>query len=170
VEDRGVLKESSCIEPSVEDTTLNVRSFLVNEKMTKGEYVAGKKLCNVAVEDNGPQQEVSPLQPNVTEQGVYSTVSVSPFPTHGNDVDHENFYAPTEENSKTLGKARKWKRKPRDSTSDSICETKRKRNFEDVVWTQSDGQETQLKRSNTRGEIPSHFDKAVAESQPRLSL
>lgn len=63
VEDRGVLKEPFCIEQSVEDTILNEGASLVNGKMTKDEYVAGKKLCNnnVAVESYGSQQEVSPF-------------------------------------------------------------------------------------------------------------
>jgi hypothetical protein len=38
-----------------------------------------------------------------------------------------------------------------------------------VEWTHSDVQEAQPKKSNTRGEIPSHFGKAVADSQPCLS-
>jgi len=135
VEDRGVIKKTTCMEPCN---------------------------TNVANGSNGSQEEVASLPPNHTGQGVLSSVSDPPNPKHGYNVIHEVPQALNEETTKVLGKVRTWRRKIKDNTAGSTYETEGKRKFEDVGWMSFDIQETQTKKCKSRGEVPSQLAKAVA--------
>jgi hypothetical protein len=167
VEDRGVIKKTTCMELSVEGSIIHAGDSLVvnlNEKMTKAKHVACKEPCNtnVANGSNGSQEEVASLPPNHTGQGVLSSVSDPPNPKHGYNVIHEVPQALNEETTKVLGKVRTWRRKIKDNTAGSTYETEGKRKFEDVGWMSFDIQETQTKKCKSRGEVPSQLAKAVA--------
>jgi hypothetical protein len=166
MEVRESFKEHGCIEPSAEASRDRRGATLTNEKVTTDVQEAGKRLCNtkVAVNSYGPQQEIM-----CSENGTCCTVPVPPNPKYEHYVDQAKSQELTEELLRSTSKARKWKRKNRETTNDITGESDRKRKLEDVEWSHAENQELCPKKSYSGGEFLSHMEEAVAESQPRLS-
>lgn len=138
-----------CMDLHPEDPVLNKEIYLEKGKLTSGR--------------RGSQEGVHPSKQNSSEQGLCSGPSLA------DNGDNESGQTVFEGDTKKLEKVRKWKRKSRDNTSDSPCETQRKRKSEDVEWTLHDTLEVKCKKHNSGCEVPSQLEKVVAESQPRLS-
>jgi hypothetical protein len=172
VVDSDTMKLSNCIEPCVEDPTINEGDHMVGElEVTRqqADHVAGKETCtaNVASVQYGPQKEVALTPPSITGIEVPPTASDPPFSTAEHIGAQRAPQLSNEEASKARGKTRTWKRKAKEHTVGSIQNVKRKRKIEDEEWVPDDAQEAQTKRSRVRGEAPNQLAMAVADPQPR---
>jgi hypothetical protein len=166
MEVRESSKEHGCIEPSAEARLDRRGATLTNEKGTTDVQEAEKKFCNTKVAANSHvhQQEIM-----CTENGICLTVPVTPNPKYDHHVDQANLQESTEEPLRSTSKARKWKRKSRETTNEITGETDRKRKLDDVEWSHAENQKLGSKKSHSGGEFLFHMEEAVAGTQPRLS-
>jgi hypothetical protein len=166
------MKKTNCIEPSVEDSIINVGDYLVaklHETKQEVENVACKETCNinVVIVNNGSQEEVAFIPLSNTGNWVFSTVFDLSIPKYRHSISHEALQVSNEEATKVPSKVCTWGRKAKENTAGSIHGIERKRKFEDVGWMLSDNQEAQTKKSKDSGEVSTQLAMAVADLQPR---
>jgi hypothetical protein len=168
-----IKKMSNCIEPCVEDPTLNGEDHMVGEldvTRKQTDHVAEKETCsaNGALVQNGPQKEVAFTQPSNKGVEFLPTGSVSVVSSADLTLAQGESQLSKEEVSKDGGKTRKWKRLAKEQTADSVQTVNRKRKIEDEEGEADVSQKTQTKRSKGRGDAPNQLAMAVADPQPRL--